>query len=214
MADTKLSALPLITTVDDTDEVYVNDGGSSKRMTMTQLTAYIESRGRQHNASVANQTGFAADTYLTGSSIAIPNGRLQAKSKYRARFNVVKTAAGVVAPVLNLRFGTAGSTADTARATLTFAAQTAVVDEGFFEIDAVFRTVGSGTSAILQATGQLTHRLAATGFSTSAVSIAAGVSGTGFDSTVANSIIGLSVNGGTSAAWTVNLVDALLENLN
>ena len=34
----------------------------------------------------------------------------------------------------------------------------------------------------------------------------------GFDSTVADLGIGASVNGGTSAAWTVQLVDAELLN--
>ena len=38
--------------------------------------------------------------------------------------------------------------------------------------------------------------------------------GGGFDSTVANSYINMSVNGGTSAAWTITLVQAELTNLN
>jgi hypothetical protein len=40
------------------------------------------------------------------------------------------------------------------------------------------------------------------------------VTGGGFDSTVANSKIGLSINGGTSASWTVTLFQAELTNLN
>jgi predicted ester cyclase len=35
----------------------------------------------------------------------------------------------------------------------------------------------------------------------------------GFESTVSNSIIGISVNGGASAAWTVQIVQAELINL-
>lgn len=132
---------------------------------------------------------------------------------YRCKFSVSKTAAGVVAPVINVRFGTAGSTADSSRATLTFAAQTAVVDTGFIEVFVTFRTVGSGTAAILEAVGTITHTLTATGLSTAATSIAITTTGTGFDSTVANSILGISVNGGTSAAWTIALVQAELYNL-
>lgn len=213
MADTALSALTGIITVDDADQLYVNDGGVSKSMTMSQLTAYIESRGRVHNASVANQgAGFATDTYLTGSNLLIPAGRLQAKSKYRCKFNVTKTAAGLATPIINLRFGTAGTTADTSRGTLTFSAQTAVVDEGLYEIEAVFRTVGSGTAAVLQSVGFLVHRLSITGLSVN-VSESKIATSAGFDCTVASSQIGLSVNGGASAAWTVNLVSAVLENL-
>lgn len=214
MADTKVSALPAVSSLNDTDEVPLNQGGVSRKMTLTQLDAYVESRARVNNASVSTPAaGFASDTYLVGSSCAIPAGRLQAKAMYRCKFSVSKTAAGVVAPVINVRFGTAGSTADSSRATLTFAAQTAVVDTGFIEVFVTFRTVGSGTAAILEAVGTITHTLTATGLSTAATSIAITTTGTGFDSTVANSILGISVNGGTSAAWTIALVQAELYNL-
>jgi hypothetical protein len=166
-----------------------------------------------HNASVSTPAaGFAADTYLVGSSCAIPNGLLQAKSKYRCRFTVTKTAAGIATPIIIIRIGTLGTTGDAARCTLTFAAQTAVVDEGLFEVEVVFRTIGSGTSAVLQAVGRLTHRLSITGLSVD-VSGAKFSTSAGFDSTVANSIIGVSVNGGASAAWTIALVSSELVNL-
>jgi hypothetical protein len=165
-----------------------------------------------HNASVAAQAGFAADTYLVGSSCPVPANQLQAKAKYRVRFNVVKTAAGVAAPVIIIRFGTAGSVADAALCTLTFALQTAVVDEGMFEIEAVFRTVGAGTAAVLQAVGRLMHRLSVTGLSVDVSGVKLATSA-GFNSTLANAVIGVSVNGGASAAWTVSLVSAELMNL-
>jgi hypothetical protein len=47
-----------------------------------------------NNGSTANQTGFAADTYLAGSNIAIPNSILQIGTTYRLVFDMVKTAAG------------------------------------------------------------------------------------------------------------------------
>lgn len=165
-----------------------------------------------HNASVSTPAaGFAADTYLAGSAIAIPNGLLKATSKYRCRFTVTKTAAGVAAPVIQVRFGTAGSVADVARCTLTFAAQTAVIDEGVFEVEVIFRTVGA--AAVVQAVGILMHRLSVTGLSVDVTGVKFSTSAA-FDSTVANSIIGLSVNGGASAAWTVAVVSAELVNLN
>lgn len=165
-----------------------------------------------YNAAVAAVAGaFAADTYLVGSSIAIPAGRLQAKTQYRCRFDVVKTAAGTATPIINIRFGTGGTTADTSRGALTFQAQTGAVDEGTYEIFATFRTVGSGTSAVLHTVGQLRHTLAATGLGVGSEAEVA-TSG-GFDSTVASSIIGLSVNGGASASWTISNVQAELVNL-
>jgi hypothetical protein len=167
--------------------------------------------GSLQNRSVAAQgAGFASDTYLTGSSILIPNGLPKVGTKYQCRFAVSKTAAGTATPIIQIRIGTAGSTADTSRCSFTFGAGTAVADTGAFVATGVFRTVGSGTSAVLQGLCQL-DALATTGFSSTSKSVLA-TSG-GFDSTVANSIIGLSVNGGTSASWTVQLVDAELSGL-
>lgn len=164
-----------------------------------------------HNASVSTPAaGFAADTYLVGSSIAVPASQLKATTKYRCRFTVSKTAAGVATPIITLRFGTAGSVADAARCTLTFAAQTAAIDEGVFEVEAVFRTVGA--AAVVQAVGILAHRLSVTGLSVDATGMKLSTSA-GFDSTVAGSIIGLSVNGGASAAWTIALVSAELVGM-
>jgi hypothetical protein len=170
---------------------------------------------RTNNASVGLQSGFSTDTYLTGSSCLIPDSSLQAKSMYRCRFQVVKTAAGVATPIINIRIGTAGTTADTSRGTLTWTAQTAAADEGVFEVFATFRTVGSGTSAVLQTLINRTHRLSVTGLGgANSVSEPEIATSGGFDSTVSSLIIGISVNGGASAAWTVNLVQAELINLN
>lgn len=151
--------------------------------------------------------GFSSDTYLVGSSIAIPSGYPHVGAMYRLTFDVSKTAAGTAAPVVTIRYGTAGTTADTARLTFTFTAGTAAADTGKFEIDALFRTVGSGTSAVLQGAGRLTHGADITGLSTLVAEQLQVTSG-GFDSTVASSIIGASVNGGASAAWTIALVRA------
>lgn len=209
--DVAISGLPAVVTAADTDVLPVVNGGATKKLTLTQLTAYIESRGRQTNASVAQQTLSTADVYLTGSDVTIPAGRLQAKSMYRMKFEIAKTSvAGTAAPVLSVRLGTAGTTADTARCTLTFAAQTAVADEGFIDLYCTWRVIGA--SAVLQAAALLDHRLAATGLSVSNSSIAKSTSAT-FDSTVANLRIGCSVNFGASFAGTTNLVQAELMNL-
>ena len=164
------------------------------------------------NQSVAQQgAGFSSDTYLTGSDCLIPLNRLQVGTRYRCVFNATKTAAGTATPIINVRIGTAGTTADASRGTLTWSAQTAVADESVWEIFVTFRSVGSGTAAVIQSLGRRTHRLATTGFGPDSEPEIA-TSG-GFDSTVANLRIGISVNGGASASWTVQLVQAELTNL-
>jgi hypothetical protein len=211
MVDKKLSELAAAVGLNDADLLLISQSGLSKSATLNLLTSYIESRGRQMNASVANQAFTTADTYITGSDVAIPAGRLQAKSMYRLRFQLTKTSAGgVAAPVVTIRVGTAGAIGDTARVVLTFAAQTAVADAGFIDVYATFRVVGA--AAVLQGAALLDHQLAATGLSTSNTSTPRTTSGT-FDSTVANLRIGCSFNGGAAFAGNADLVQAELMNL-
>ncbi len=208
MADTKVSALTATTTPAGSDELPIVQSLTSKKVTVSDLGKY-PGMGGSHAASISSQIGFATDTYLVGSDILLPAG-LQQRSIYRCQFNVSKTGAGVAAPQVLIRVGTAGSTADTARVTLTFAAQTAVADEGVIEVWVGFRAVGA--SATFQATGRLTHSLASTGLSNVPASIKNNLS-TSFDSTIASTKIGLSVNAGASASWTVNLVQAEIRNV-
>lgn len=127
---------------------------------------------------------------------------------------MVKTAAGIATPILAIRFGTAGTTTDTARLTFTFAAGTAAIDTGIVEVLVHFRTVGA--TGVATGSARIAHHLAATGLTST------GASGTGiilatsaaFDTTVASSIIGASFNGGTSFAGTNTLVQAELFNPN
>ena len=168
--------------------------------------------------SVFNQSvttpaaGFASDTYLVGSSTAIPATGLRVGTRYHLIFQVSKTNAGTATPILNIRFGTAGAIGDVSRCAMTWTAQTAATDTGTFEVWATFRTIGSGSSAVIQCAGQRRHGASVTGLG-NLVSQVVATTGGGFDSTVANSIIGTSVNGGTSAAWTITLVQAELTNL-
>lgn len=170
--------------------------------------------GTLYNGSVANQgAGFSSDTYLTGSNISIPNSSLKIGTFYKCRFRLTKTNAGTATPIINLRIGTNGSTADTARCTFTFTAGTAAADDGIFEVYATFDTVGSGTSAVLRGTARCTHKLSVTGITgTAAVSETEHAVSSGFNSTTSNSIIGLSVNGGASASWTVQHVMTEMTN--
>ncbi len=160
------------------------------------------------NAATAAVTGFAADTYLAGSALALPTGLIRAKTSMYWVFDVVKTAAGIAAPTVILRFGVNGTTGDAARLTFTFSAQTAAIDRGVFELWASFNSIGA--AGVLTGHCKLHHQLAVTGLNTvqpagmQQLTVTSG----GFDTAVANSLAGLSVNGGASAAWTITSVNA------
>lgn len=160
------------------------------------------------NFANASQTGFAADTYLVGSSIAVPGNLPKAGTTYKLRFDITKTNAGTATPIINIRYGTAGAVGDTSRLAFTFGAGSAAVDTVVLDIICVFRTVGSGTSAVIQGQASAQNILATTGWTTVIKAVIA--TGSGFDSTVANSFIGASYNGGASAAHTIQLVRAEL----
>lgn len=166
----------------------------------------------QYNASTTNQTVAGnSENYLAGSNIAIPTGKVKVGTMYRCKFNAVKTGAGTAAPVITVKVGTGAASTDTNRATLTFAAQTGVIDEGEFELEFAFRTAGA--TATIQATGSLLHRLVTTGFNITGIWTQVLNLGGSFDVTGANLKIGVAVNPGASASWTVSLVEAELINL-
>jgi len=191
--------------------VFVDNIASPNLKTVDDLGVVTILKQINANGSTSNQTGFAADVYLAGS-----NCMMMAPPKigttYRCVFDLTKTGAGTATPIIIVRFGTAGSVADTARATFTFAAGTAAIDTGMVEIYIHFRSVGA--SGVITGAAKISHHLAATGLT------ATGASGTGiilvtsgaFDTTVASSFLGVSVNGGTSFAGTVTLVQAEVYN--
>ena len=166
------------------------------------------------NSASTVAAGYAADTYLAGSGIALPAGVNNAGVQVKWTFDMVKTAAGTAAPAINIRFGTAGAVGDASVCALAFAVGTAVADTGKFEVTAVFRTAGSGTSAVVAAIASCRHALAATGLTTTGASGYGQIAtiGGGFNSSVAASFIGLSFNGGASFSGTCNIVASELKN--
>ncbi len=172
------------------------------------LTVYPYALG---NASVAAvSAGYATDTYLAGSSITIPTaGDWKVGERYRCTFDMTKTAAGTAAFTAIVRMGILGTTADAAILTLAFAVGTAAADTGLFDLWVNVRTVGSGTSAVIAGVLECRHSLAATGLVTTGASGIGIVTGTssGFDSTT-QTVIGVSLNGGTSFSGTNTLVQA------
>lgn len=204
MVDAKVSALTAASALDGTESFYVVQGGASRKVSLSTLNAYFEPLG---NASTAAQSPAAnTDTYITGSNITLPPARLQAGTMYRLRLMVSKTAAGTAAPVFTVRTGTAGTTADTSRCALTMGAQTATANaQVMLELLATFRAVGSGTTGVLVASigGSIA------GFPTAGAT----ATSTGFDTTTANVKIGVSLNTGASAAWTITQAQADMLNL-
>jgi len=193
------------------ESVVFDESGRPTKFNSGGLPVEVRGAGALYNFSTANQgAGFASDTYATGSNILIPSQGLRAGSIYSCELMFSKTAAGTATPAINLRFGTAGTTADTSRGTFTFSAGTAATDQFKLYIRALFRTVGSGTSAVIASSCAVDSQ-PTTGF-TSLLHAIWQVSA-GFDSTVANSQIGVSVNGGASASWTLYQVIATLENI-
>lgn len=198
-----------VTPVAGSAVVYV-DATSKLLSTKDDAGAIVTMPVAMKNQAVSPVTGYAVDTYIVGSGISLGAFAPRVGMRYHALFDVTKTAAGVATPILVLRFGTLGTTGDPAICTFTFNAQTAVVDNGLFEVFATFRTVGAGSAAVVQGIGLLRHNLAVTGLGsvnpTGWQQLI--VTSAGFNSTPANSIVGLSVNGGASAAWTTTLVQA------
>lgn len=165
--------------------------------------------GEVYNTAVAAQgPGFASDTYVTNSNLLI-SGRLKVGSRMQWRIHMSKTAASTAVPQGIIRAGTAGAIGDTARVTFTgWPAQTAVVDEGVLLIEAVVRTAGA--SGILQGNSGLQHSAAvAAGFG----EMFDAITSAAFDMTVSGLQIGISLNGSTSAAWTITQMQAQAENL-
>lgn len=163
-------------------------------------------RGALRRASIAQQTGFAADTYLTDSGLIIPSKSFQVGMFWEWKIVITKTAAGVATPIWQVRIGSVQSVADASRLSITTSAQTAAADVALVQIIVSCRSVAVG--GIIQGMVHIQHNLAATGFASTPAgfNLVEGTSA-GFDNTaLGGQFIGLSVNGGAAAAWTINQV--------
>ena len=164
---------------------------------------------RSNAAIGAMGAGFSSDTYVTRSDILIPSFGFQAGAVFRWTISASKTAAGTATPVYSIRIGANQGVADTARLQLTGPAQTAATDVGVLVVMVSVHTVGA--SGTIQGTAYWSHQTATTGFATNANGAVEGTSA-GFDnSALSGQYIGLSINGGASASWTVTqcLAEAL-----
>lgn len=193
--------------------VYADSG--TKQVTAKNETGRVLTIPGIKNWNTADVIANAADTYLTGSSLAIPQHLMQAGTTFKWRIFMSKTAAGAAAPLWNVRVGPGsggvGVLSDTSRLLFT-GTQTAAADTGFVEIFAILRNTGA--SGVLAGGLTLNHNLNNTGFSSSAGAGATlQVTSAGFDTTVANLFVGVSVNPGASGVWTHQVILAEAFNV-
>ena len=156
------------------------------------------------NYSTGAQSSIATTrVYVTGSFLQ-PTA-FRAGSTMRWVIGYSKTAVGTTAATYDVAFGTAGSTADTARCSFTGPAQTAVADNACMIIESVVQ-VYNGASSIVATTWNQTNGIAAptTGLRCIGSSVVSGA----FDLTTASIGAGICFTSATSAVWSINSVYA------
>jgi hypothetical protein len=127
---------------------FQSDNGSYWRLATSGATPVWQQVAEPvDNVSTSSQSPAAATrTYITGSQIKL--GKLKVGSRFRWKFNLTKTAAGVASSTIDVALGTAGTTADTARLSFTKPAGAATADEGWVEIEVIVRAI-SATGVIV-----------------------------------------------------------------
>jgi hypothetical protein len=174
--------------------------------------AFVRNISSFVNFSTAPQSPSAATrTYLTGSNLAAPTTKFQIGTILRWSFNMTKTNAGTAASTFDICFGTAGTTADTARVSFTKPAGTAVPDEAWVTITAIVRGPLSA-SCIVVGEFVMTHNLQITGHAVIPC-VAVNTVSSGFDITTAALIAGVCLTSGASDAITIQQMLAEAHNL-
>lgn len=163
------------------------------------------------NQNSAAQSINATTAYVAGSSLAVPSSKLRVGTRLRWRFGITKTAAGsTVGCAFLVKFGTAGTGADTTQLTFTLGTPTAAADTALVEIECVVRSIGA--AGVVVGVLEMAHNLAATGFSTLPTE-ALVVTSAGFDTTVADLIAGISITTTAASVWSVEMVSAEAINV-
>lgn len=183
---------------------------TTKRLSTKNDAGVVSGVALRNASTVAQLPAATTRTYLAGSALSVPTNKLQVGSTFRWRFTATKTAAGVAASTIDVAVGTAGTTADTARVSFAKPAGTAVVDEAYFEITLVVRSIGA--AGVMVGQMLMTHNLQITGHAIIPNIVVTTVSGA-FDMTVANLILGLCITTGAADAVTIEMVTAEAENL-
>lgn len=101
MADTKISALSAVTTPATTDEFVVNQGGTSKKVTLAQLSTHLGTLGNNRVKHLGSQHSVSSTTptKVTGLDLTIEAGT------YTFMYTIIeRTATITVAPQYNFNF--------------------------------------------------------------------------------------------------------------
>lgn len=158
-------------------------------------------------------TTAGADIYIVGSAISVPPTLVRVGAQFIWQLIMSKTAACTSAPVYNIRIGTAGTTADTARVTWTSTLnQTAATDSALATIMCTVKTASA--SGVITGGMMLQHKNTATGFANAQVDVGAPTDSAAFDLTVASLIFGLSINPGNTGANAVWTITTLAQGIN
>jgi hypothetical protein len=163
----------------------------------------LYSGGHLHSRNFSTSTQAVAAntvTYLTNSGILVPSTGMVVGQTYRWEIHVGKTAAGTAGIVWTPRLGTNQTTADSTLLSVTGTAQVATASGTIIYASLFVRTVSAtGVVVFSVSTGAASFGIGGTG-----------VSGAVNNASVAGQRVGLCVNTGASAAWSVNAVVAEL----
>jgi hypothetical protein len=163
-----------------------------------------------NNFATAGQAPSATvRTVITGTGLTFPAGALQVGTIIHWQFDMTKTGAGSATSTIDIAFGTAGTTSDTAQVSFTKPAGTAAIDEGTVIIEAVVKT--NSASGVVLGNFTMTHNLAATGHMVIPVASVETTSGTFNTTTPTN--IELCITTGASDAITINQASVYALNL-
>jgi hypothetical protein len=101
MADTKISALSAVAAVDGADEAPVNDAGTTKKMSMSQLLTYLKAQGMSRVTRLGTAHTLSS---TTGTEVAGLSQTLEAGTYTFQYFLIVQSATATVGPMLGINF--------------------------------------------------------------------------------------------------------------
>lgn len=166
--------------------------------------------------ATAGQTPAATTrTYITGSDAGpFTAGQLIVGTMIHWHLKLTKTAAGVASSTFDIAFGTAGSTADTARVTFTKPAGVAQADDCTVDIYATVKTNSASGVVVGDFTlfGNQTNALGGFLAATKWIYCSPAITSGTFDTT-APTHVGLCITTGASDAYTIDQVQTWTANL-
>lgn len=162
-------------------------------------------------AVVAQAPIAATRTYITGSAVGpFTAGSLAVGTVFRWKFDATKTGAGTATSTIDIAVGTAGTTADGATISFTKPAGTGVIDEAWFDIEVVVKTL-SATVGVISGVMRMVHNLSATGHAQIPVVVVQNTYST--LNTTTPTYFGVCITTGASDAITINQCTAESINL-